>query len=117
MEFALNSAISNSSGFAPFELTYGYIPSLNPGLTPEPSSIPGVKHFVMRALQNLADAHDAIIESRVSWQPIIFSASSHVHSSHVHSHMLHHVVGHLTGHMTHHVIHHMISRHNIGHVI
>ena len=52
---------------------------------------------------------------RLSWQPIIFSASSHVHSSHVHSHMLHHVVSHLTGHMTHHVIHHMISRHNIGH--
>jgi hypothetical protein len=24
-----------------------------------------VKHFVMRALQNLADAHDAIIESHV----------------------------------------------------
>ena len=65
VEFALNSAISNSSGFAPFELTYGYIPSLNPGLTPEPSSVPGVKHFVMRALQNLADAHDAIIESRM----------------------------------------------------
>ena len=47
--------------------------------------------------------------TRLSWQPIIFSASSHVHSSHVHSHMLHHVVSHLTGHMTHHVIHHMIS--------
>ena len=52
----------------------------------------------------------------VSWQPIIFSASSHVHSSHVHSHMLHHVVSHLTGHMTHHVIHHMIFQHNISHV-
>ena len=47
----------------------------------------------------------------VSWQPIIFSASSHVHS-----HMLHHVVSHLTGHMTHHVINHMISWHNIGHM-
>ena len=52
----------------------------------------------------------------LSWQPIIFSASSHVHSSHMHSHMLHHMVSHLTGHMTHHMIHHMISQHNIGHV-
>ena len=65
VEFALNSAISGSSGFAPFELTYGYRPNMNPGITPEPSSTPGVKHFVTRALRNLADAHDAIIESRV----------------------------------------------------
>jgi hypothetical protein len=65
VEFALNSAISSSSGFAPFDLNYGYMPSLNPGITPEPSNVPGVKHFVARALQNLADAHDAIIESRV----------------------------------------------------
>ena len=57
------------------------------------------------------------LKGHVSWQPIIFSASSHVHSSHVHSHMLHHMVSHLTGHMTHHMIYHMISRHNIGHVI
>jgi hypothetical protein len=64
-EFVLNSAISGSSGFAPFELTYGYTPSVNPGLIPEPTTVPGVKHFVTRALQNLADAHDAIIESRV----------------------------------------------------
>jgi hypothetical protein len=65
VEFALNSAISSSSRFAPFELTYRYRPSMNLGITPEPSSTPGVKHFVARALQNLANAHDAIIESRV----------------------------------------------------
>jgi hypothetical protein len=65
VEFALNSAISSSSGFAPFELNYGYTPVVNPGLVPEPCSVPGVKHFVARALRNLADAHDAIIESRV----------------------------------------------------
>jgi hypothetical protein len=65
VEFALNSAISTSSGFAPFELNYGYMPSVNPGIAPEPRDMPGVKQFVTRALQNLADAHDAIIESRV----------------------------------------------------
>ena len=65
VEFALNSAISSSSGFAPFELNYGHMPHINPGFTPTPSAVPGVKHFVARALQNLADAHDTLIESRV----------------------------------------------------
>jgi hypothetical protein len=65
VEFALNSAISSSSGFAPFELNYGYSPSVNPGMTPKPSMVPGVKHFVTCALQNLADAHDTIIESHM----------------------------------------------------
>ena len=65
VEFTLNSAISSSSGFAPFELNYGYSPTINPGFTPELSTVPGVKHFVSRALQNLAEAHDSIIESRV----------------------------------------------------
>jgi hypothetical protein len=64
VEFALNSAISSSSGFAPFELNYGCMPRINAGMTPEPCVMPGVKHFVERARQNLADAHDAIIESR-----------------------------------------------------
>ena len=65
VEFALNSAISSSSRFAPFKLTYGYHPSMNPGITPELSSTPEVRHFVAQALQNLTNAHDAIIESRV----------------------------------------------------
>ena len=65
VEFALNSAVSSSSGFAPFDLNYGYMPRINPGIVLEPIGVPGVKHFVARALRNLADAHDAIIESRV----------------------------------------------------
>jgi hypothetical protein len=63
VEFTLNSAISNSSGFALFELNYGYMPSVNPGFIPEPSTVPGVKHFVMHALHNLMDVHNVIIES------------------------------------------------------
>jgi hypothetical protein len=65
VEFALNSAISSSSSFAPFELNYGYIPTINPGFKPEPSDVPGMKHFVECVLWNLVDAHDAIIESRI----------------------------------------------------
>jgi hypothetical protein len=65
VEFTLNSTISSLSGFAPFDLNYGYMPNLNLGITPEPSSVPGVKQFVSCALQNLADVHNALIESRV----------------------------------------------------
>jgi hypothetical protein len=65
VEFMLNSTVSNSSGFAPFDLNYGYTPIVNLGITPKPSTVPGVKHFITHALQNLVDAHDTIIESRV----------------------------------------------------
>lgn len=65
VEFALNSNISSSTGFAPFELTYGYLPTLVPGITPAKSAKPGVRDFVNQALENLEQAHDAIIESRV----------------------------------------------------
>ncbi len=64
-EFALNSAISSSSGFAPFELNYGYPPSVSPSFVPEPGTMPGVKHFVAHTLRNLSNAHNAIIKSRV----------------------------------------------------
>jgi hypothetical protein len=63
VEFTLNSAISTSSSFTLFELNYGYMPSINPGITLGLSVVPGVKHFVTRALQNISDAHDTIIES------------------------------------------------------
>jgi hypothetical protein len=65
VEFALNSAISTSSGFAPIELNYGHMPIISPGIAPTLSDVPGVKHFVKRTLQNLVDTHDAIIESHV----------------------------------------------------
>ena len=65
-EFALNSAISGSSRFAPFERTYGYMPSMNPGLTLELNITPSVKKFVARALQNLTDTYNTIIESHVN---------------------------------------------------
>ena len=65
VKFALNSAISSSLGFAPFKLNYRYSPIINLGFTPELSAISDVKHFVSCALQNLVDAHDSIIESRV----------------------------------------------------
>src|ERR1700683_1503520 len=65
VEFALNSSINSSSGFAPFELNYSYMPRM----TPFPSDdikYRGVKEFAQRAHANIEMAHDAIIEARVS---------------------------------------------------
>ena len=64
-EFAINSNISSSTGFAPFELNYGYIPSLINGIKPQESAHPGVRQFAERAINNMQIVHDAIIESRV----------------------------------------------------
>ena len=65
-EFAINSNISSSTGFAPFELNYGYMPSLIGGIMPFENAKPGIKRFINQALTNLGMAHDAIIESRVN---------------------------------------------------
>lgn len=65
VEFAINSNISSSTGFAPFELNYGTMPMLISGITPTEKARPGVRRFVNQAIGNLEMAHDAIIESRV----------------------------------------------------
>jgi hypothetical protein len=65
-EFAINSSINSSSGFAPFELNYGYMPVLGEKVFEGKTSLaPGIRTFVQRAKENLEMAHDAIIESRV----------------------------------------------------
>lgn len=65
VEFALNSSISSSTGFAPFELTYGYLPRFSPFPT-NTIQYQGVTEFAQRARATLEMAHDAIIEARVS---------------------------------------------------
>jgi hypothetical protein len=65
-EFAINSAISSSTGFAPFELNCGYMPSMITSIPEESNKAPrGVREFVETAVANVAAAHDSIIESRV----------------------------------------------------
>lgn len=65
-EFAINSAINSSTGFAPFELNYGYMPSMIASIPEEALRAPrGVREFAESAVANVAAAHDAIIESRV----------------------------------------------------
>jgi len=66
VEFMINSSMSGSTGFTPFELTYGYMPrmaQLEHGSAPK--TVPGVQGFVRQAWDNLAMALDAIIESHV----------------------------------------------------
>jgi RNase H-like domain found in reverse transcriptase/Reverse transcriptase (RNA-dependent DNA polymerase)/Integrase zinc binding domain len=65
-EFALNSCISSSTGFAPFELNYGFLPMFIGGISPNDEAKPGIKRFLNQAISNLEMAHDAIIESRVT---------------------------------------------------
>jgi hypothetical protein len=64
-EFAINSNISSTTGFAPFELNYGFLPTLVGGIKPQDTAHPGVRQFVDQATNNLQMAHDAIIESRI----------------------------------------------------
>jgi len=64
VEFAINSSISESTGYAPFKLSGGYMPSMIKEIREDENFVTGVKSFAVTALQNLADVHDAIIEAR-----------------------------------------------------
>ena len=66
VEFAINSSVNKSTGYAPFDLTFGYILTLHGLLDKVPSMVkPGVWEFANRACQNLMDTHDSIITARV----------------------------------------------------
>ena len=67
VEFAINSAENKSTGHAPFELNYGYIPTLRGLLDRVPTPFkPGVRHYAEKAQSRLLEAHDAIIAARIS---------------------------------------------------
>ena len=63
MEFAINSSVNASTGYAPFELTYGYMPTIlkDVGM----SEFAGVQDFVDNAHDMIIHAHDALIEAHV----------------------------------------------------
>jgi hypothetical protein len=63
-EFAINSSMSASTGFAPFELTYGYLPQIIQSVGE--SSYSGVQDFTDNMRDMVIHAHDAIIASRVN---------------------------------------------------
>ena len=65
VEFAINSSVSETTGYAPFELHGGYMPAMIKEIKKNEVFAQGVKTFATNALANVADAHDAIIEARV----------------------------------------------------
>ncbi|KAL1937189.1 hypothetical protein VTO73DRAFT_14488 [Trametes versicolor] len=64
VEFAINASRSSSSGFAPFELTGGFMPRMIADIG-SASALPGVQEFAERAVDYVRQAHDALIASRV----------------------------------------------------
>ena len=65
VEFALNSSVSATTGYAPFELNCRYIPPLGQHISTD-TKYAGVKQFAQQVLYNLMVAHDAIIESHMA---------------------------------------------------
>jgi hypothetical protein len=63
VEFAINSSVNASTGFAPFELTYGYLPTILTDVGT--SEFAGVQEFADNARNMITLAHDALIEARV----------------------------------------------------
>ena len=64
VEFALNSSVSTSTGYVPFELNYRYILQLGQHLNTN-SKFVSVCQFTEQALWNAMAAHDAIIAAHV----------------------------------------------------
>ena len=86
VEFALNSSVSATTGFAPFELNQGYMPQIGMPTTFD-TTFKGVKQFVLQAKWDLMAAHDAIIANRIQQT---FHANKKHHTSdlyHVGDHM------------------------------
>jgi hypothetical protein len=64
-EFAINTSINDSTGFALFELNQGFMPAMITQVKSDADTPPGIKVFAQQALQNIAAAHDSLIASRV----------------------------------------------------
>ena len=63
-KFALNSSVSASTGYIPFFLNGGQVPSMIRDLGNLGIGVLGVAEFAKRSLLHLMDAHDTLIEAR-----------------------------------------------------
>jgi RNase H-like domain found in reverse transcriptase/Integrase zinc binding domain/Chromo (CHRromatin Organisation MOdifier) domain len=63
VEFAINSAISNSTGHAPFELVYGYLPRTFPPIVFDEDN-PASMNFLEDRMLSQMSAQDAIIAAK-----------------------------------------------------
>jgi hypothetical protein len=64
-KFTINASMSCVTQYVPFELNGEYMPSMIREIRADETIPQGIKVFANQALQNLADAHDTIIETRV----------------------------------------------------
>ncbi|KXN82239.1 hypothetical protein AN958_02857 [Leucoagaricus sp. SymC.cos] len=64
-EFAINSSISTSTGYAPFKLNGAYMPSMLKEVRGNNSLPQEIKKFTEAVLTNIVTAYDAIIEAQV----------------------------------------------------
>src|SRR6266705_7054882 len=62
-EFAINMSTNTSTGYAPFELVYGFMPRMTMEIPP--LDCPGVVDFTNKAKENLQRAHNVIIHNRI----------------------------------------------------
>jgi transposase InsO family protein len=65
IEFAINLARSESTGYSPFFLNSGRLPRTLIWDTPETSEYPGIRVFAQRMKNAILAAHDAILGARV----------------------------------------------------
>ena len=64
VEFAINSGINTTTGYAPFMLNHGYMPWSGQHISTD-TTFKGVKQFAQQAVWNLLDVHNAILEHRI----------------------------------------------------
>ena len=64
IEFAINLARSESTGFAPFFLNTGRMPRPMIWDAPQPDEFPGVRVYAQRVKTAIMAAHDSIIAAR-----------------------------------------------------
>jgi hypothetical protein len=64
VELVLNSNVSATTGFAPFELNHGYMPRSDLPVTTD-TTFKGVSQFAQQARWSLMAAHNAILEHHV----------------------------------------------------
>ena len=64
VEFGLNSSVSTTTGFTPFELNQGYMPQIRMP-TSFDITFKGVKQFTLQAKWDLMAAHDVIIANHI----------------------------------------------------
>jgi hypothetical protein len=65
VEFALNSSVSSTTGYAPFELAATHMPRMIERIDGSKIENKGIKEFVELALERLNDAYGAIVHQRV----------------------------------------------------